>query len=113
MVSAKTGAEDTRSIVQPPKPETLDDESTPPKKYRPSTDQIKQLCLSRNISEAEAWAFLESGTRDAKDMLAYLEYEGRQVPPDDPPKQFDPEVLTRAREIDKQFEGAKHTRYKT
>src|SRR5207247_2209255 len=58
---------------------------TPPKKYRPSPEQIKQLCRSLNLSEAQAWAFLESETRDAKDMLAYLEYEGGQVPPDDSP----------------------------
>ena len=69
------------STPETPKPETLADE--PPKKYRPSQEQIDQLCRSRNESEAEARAFLESDTRDAKDMLAYLEYEGRQIPPDD------------------------------
>ena len=55
-----------------------------PKRYKPSQEQIDQLCRSRNESQAEARAFLESDTRDAKDMLAYLEYEGGQVPPDDP-----------------------------
>src|SRR5882672_3300965 len=54
-------------------------------RYKPSQAQIDQLCGSRNESEAETRAFLESDTRDAKDMLAYLEYEGGQVPPDDPP----------------------------
>ncbi|MDX6577841.1 MAG: hypothetical protein QOE96_3794 [Blastocatellia bacterium] len=60
-----------------------------PKRYKPSQEQIDQLCRSRNESEAEARAFLESDSRDAKDMLAYLEYEGRQIPPDDLPEWVD------------------------